>query len=198
MVFSFINSSYFNSFILTPTRPFEPIVISILEFYRTNTTKTTTTIVLLAKLHHLYKDNALETIIQTNPYIFLRQRREKKMLKSHLQQSTKSLIPWSTKPFDFSREILDFFPINILSKNHRKNKKNNNFIVHYNVAKSTKAVLGSTKKSMGVKVVVKVQKSVGGTNLGLSRGLDDLLGKSLLVWIVAAELDPSKYSFTHA
>ncbi|KAH0775254.1 hypothetical protein KY290_012391 [Solanum tuberosum] len=43
---------------------------------------------------------------------------------------------------------------------------------------------------MGVKVVVKVQKSVGGTNFGLSRGLDDLLGKSLLLWIVAAELDP--------
>ncbi|XP_049405483.1 linoleate 13S-lipoxygenase 2-1, chloroplastic-like [Solanum stenotomum] len=113
------------------------------------------------------------------------------MLKSHLQQSTKSLIPWSTKPFIFSREILVFFPINILSnKNPRKNQKKNNFIVHYNAANSTKAVLSSTKKSMGVKVVVKVQKSVGGTNLGLSRGLDDLLGKSLLLWIVAAELDP--------
>ncbi|XP_049347221.1 LOW QUALITY PROTEIN: linoleate 13S-lipoxygenase 2-1, chloroplastic-like [Solanum verrucosum] len=113
------------------------------------------------------------------------------MLKSHLQQSTKSLIPWSTKPFIFSREILVFFPINILSnKNPRKNQKKNNFIVHYNAANSTKAVLSSTKKSMGVKVVVKVQKSVGGTNFGLSRGLDDLLGKSLLLWIVAAELDP--------
>ncbi|KAK4727905.1 hypothetical protein R3W88_032822 [Solanum pinnatisectum] len=108
------------------------------------------------------------------------------MLKSHLQQSTKSLIPWSTKPFIFSREILVVFPINILSKNQKKN----NFIVHYNAANSTKAVLSSTKKSMGVKVVVKVQKSVGGTNLGLSRGLDGLLGKSLLLWIVAAELDP--------
>ncbi|WMV60358.1 hypothetical protein MTR67_053743 [Solanum verrucosum] len=113
------------------------------------------------------------------------------MLKSHLQQSTKSLIPWSTKPFIFSREILVFFPINILSnKNPRKNQKKNNFIVHYKAANSTKAVLSSTKKSMGVKLVVKVQKSVGGTNFGLSRGLDDLLGKSLLLWIVAAELDP--------
>ncbi|XP_060196668.1 linoleate 13S-lipoxygenase 2-1, chloroplastic-like [Lycium barbarum] len=106
----------------------------------------------------------------------------------HASQSTKTLIPWSTKPL-ISGEILASFPINILNKNIGQNKKKN-FRVHYNAANSTKAVLTSTEKSTGVKAVVTVQKTV---NLSLSRGLDDigdLLGKSLLLWIVAAELDP--------
>ncbi|WMV06871.1 hypothetical protein MTR67_000256, partial [Solanum verrucosum] len=111
------------------------------------------------------------------------------MLKPQLQQSsqsTKTLIPsWNTNPL-----FLASFPINILNKNFRLKKKNN-FRVHhnYNGANTTKAVLNSTEISTGVKAVVTVQKQV---NLNLSRGLDDigdLLGKSLLLWIVAAELD---------
>ncbi|MCD7466628.1 hypothetical protein HAX54_003475 [Datura stramonium] len=114
------------------------------------------------------------------------------MLKPHFQQSTKTLVPSSTKPF-ISREILALFPTNILNNNLRINqkKKNKNFRVHnYSKANSTKAVLSSTEKSTSVKAVVIVQKAV---NLSLSRGLDDigdLLGKSLLLWIVAADLDP--------
>ncbi|XP_060196669.1 linoleate 13S-lipoxygenase 2-1, chloroplastic-like [Lycium barbarum] len=113
------------------------------------------------------------------------------MLKPQLQQasqSTKTLFPLSTKPF-ISGEILATFPINILNKNiGQKSKKN--FRVQYNAANSTKAVLTSTEKSTGVKAVVTVQRTV---NLSLSRGLDDigdLLGKSLLLSVVAAELDP--------
>ncbi|PHT59204.1 Linoleate 13S-lipoxygenase 2-1, chloroplastic [Capsicum baccatum] len=112
------------------------------------------------------------------------------MLKLHLQQSpqsTKPLIPWSTKPISLAS-----FPINVLNENFGIKNKKNNFRIHHNynnAANSTKAVL-STEKSTGVKVVVTVQKQV---NISLSRGLDDigdLLGKSLLLWIVAAELDP--------
>ncbi|XP_070018552.1 linoleate 13S-lipoxygenase 2-1, chloroplastic-like [Nicotiana sylvestris] len=117
------------------------------------------------------------------------------MLKPQLHQtsqSTKTLIPWSSTRSFISGEILASFPINILNKNLRQNQKKN-FRVHYNAANSTKAVLSSTEKSTSVKAVITVQKTVGGTNLSLTRGLDDigdLLGKTLLLWIVAAELDP--------
>ncbi|PHT59203.1 Linoleate 13S-lipoxygenase 2-1, chloroplastic [Capsicum baccatum] len=109
------------------------------------------------------------------------------MLKPNLQQSSqsiKTLIPWSSKPL-----VLASLPINILNENFRLKKKKN-IRIHYNSTNSTKAVLSSTKKSTDIKIVVNVQKNVGGTNLGLSRRLDDLFGKSLLLWIVAAELDP--------
>ncbi|KAH0732823.1 hypothetical protein KY289_004011 [Solanum tuberosum] len=122
------------------------------------------------------------------------------MLKPQLQQSsqsTKTLIPyWDTKPLSLAS-----FPINILNnKNLRVNKKKKNFI--------TKAVVSSTEnstyvqssnieKSTSGKALVIVQRTVGGTNLSFTRGLDDigdLFGKSLFLSIVAAELDPSKYS----
>nr|XP_016478969.1 PREDICTED: linoleate 13S-lipoxygenase 2-1, chloroplastic-like [Nicotiana tabacum] len=115
------------------------------------------------------------------------------MLKPQLHQtsqSIKTLIPWSTTKSFVSGEILASFPINILNKNLRQKK---NFRVHYYAANSTKAVLSSTEKSTSVKAVVTVQKTVGGTNLALTRGLDDigdLLGKTLLLEIVADELDP--------
>ncbi|KAG8389060.1 hypothetical protein BUALT_Bualt02G0190000 [Buddleja alternifolia] len=58
-----------------------------------------------------------------------------------------------------------------------------------------KALLASAKKSADVKAIITVLPSVGDTltHLGSSQGLDiadDLLGKSLLVELVAAELDP--------
>lgn len=60
-----------------------------------------------------------------------------------------------------------------------------------------KALLTSTKKSTSVKVVITVIETVGGvlSHLGLSEGLDgvaDLLGRSLLVELVPAEVDASK------
>lgn len=64
-----------------------------------------------------------------------------------------------------------------------------------------KAVFTSTKKSTTVKAMVTVLETVGGalTHLGLDRGLDDiadLLGRSLLIELVAAELDAGKYLCT--
>ena len=49
-----------------------------------------------------------------------------------------------------------------------------------------------------MKAIVTVKPTVGGllSNLGIDRGLDDiqdLLGKTLLLELVQAELDPSKY-----
>ncbi|KAK4724445.1 hypothetical protein R3W88_027224 [Solanum pinnatisectum] len=117
------------------------------------------------------------------------------MLKPQLQQSsksTKTLIPyWNTKPL-----CLASFPINILNNKNFRVKKKKNF--------STKAVVSSTEKSTYVqssnvekstsgKAIVVVQRTVGGTNLSLTRGLDDigdLFGRSLFLSIVAAELDP--------
>ncbi|MQL93596.1 hypothetical protein Taro_026237 [Colocasia esculenta] len=57
------------------------------------------------------------------------------------------------------------------------------------------AVTRTQESSTKVKAVVTVKITVGGllTNVGLSRGLDDitdLLGKSLYVELVSAELDP--------
>lgn len=63
---------------------------------------------------------------------------------------------------------------------------------------AVKAVLAPTKKSTTVKAVVTVLQTVGGflTHFGLDAGLDeitDLLGRTLLVELVAAELDAGKY-----
>lgn len=117
------------------------------------------------------------------------------MLKPQLQQSsqsTKTLIPyWKTKPL-----CLASIPINTLNNKNLRVKKKKNFI--------TKAVVSSTENSSYVqssnienstsgKAIVIVQRTVGGTNLSLTRGLDDigdLFGRSLFLSIVAADLDP--------
>ena len=57
----------------------------------------------------------------------------------------------------------------------------------------------ATEKSIKVKAVVTVKPTVRGflSNLGIQRGLDDikdLLGKTLLLELVSAELDPGKCS----
>ncbi|KAH0780550.1 hypothetical protein KY290_000148 [Solanum tuberosum] len=122
------------------------------------------------------------------------------MLKPQIQQSsqsTKTLIPyWNTKPL-----FLASFPINILNnKNLRVNKKKKNFITKVVVSStenSTYVQSSNIEKSTSGKALVIVQRTVGGTNFSFTRGLDDigdLFGRSLLLSIVAAELDPSKYS----
>lgn len=63
------------------------------------------------------------------------------------------------------------------------------------------AVASGAQKEVAVKGAVTVQLTVGGflSNLGWTRGLDDisdLLGKTLLLELVSAELDPSKYGRT--
>ena len=57
----------------------------------------------------------------------------------------------------------------------------------------------SSQKPVSVKAVITVIEKVGAalTHLGLSRGLDeiaDLLGRTILVELVAADLDSSKYN----
>lgn len=68
------------------------------------------------------------------------------------------------------------------------------------VRSTIKAVKTLTKKSTttDVKAVITVQQTVGGvlTHLGLSGGLDfivDVLGRTLLIELIAAEVDPGKF-----
>lgn len=61
------------------------------------------------------------------------------------------------------------------------------------------SVTASPIKTISLKAVITVQLTVGGilSNLSLTRALDDigdLLGKSLLLELVAAETDPSKFN----
>lgn len=63
-----------------------------------------------------------------------------------------------------------------------------------------KAVASLAEESTAIKVkaVVTVKQTIGGlmTSVGIERGLDDikdLLGKTLLLELVSAELDPSKF-----
>lgn len=67
--------------------------------------------------------------------------------------------------------------------------------------KSTVAI--ETQKSVNVKAVLSVQVTIGGflSSIGLKQGLNcitDLLGKSLLLELVSAELDPGKCFNFHA
>lgn len=77
-------------------------------------------------------------------------------------------------------------------------KKCRNVRVGY-VPSSIKAVAVDPQTSISVKATITVKLSVTGflsSLVGLSRGLDDiadLLGKSLLLELVSAELDPSEY-----
>lgn len=63
---------------------------------------------------------------------------------------------------------------------------------------NVKAVARGVEKEVAVKGAVTVQLTVGGflSSLGWTRGLDDisdLLGKTLLLELVSADIDPSKY-----
>ena len=76
--------------------------------------------------------------------------------------------------------------------------KQNVRVVRFSNSSNIKAVASSTEKSVSVKAVVTVKRTVTGffSNLGIERGLDDvkdLLGKTLLLELVHTELDPSKY-----
>jgi lipoxygenase len=68
-------------------------------------------------------------------------------------------------------------------------------------SRNIKAVASSTEEATSVKATVTVKVTVGGflSNLiGIDRGLDDikdLIGKTLHLELVSAELDPSKYRF---
>ena len=117
----------------------------------------------------------------------------------HQSQCPQALFYSLPKPF-IHGGILAFPVCTRPSESHifpykKQNKKLRQGFTSGNV----KAVVSDiAEKSVRVKAVVTVNPTVGGilTNLGLQRGLDDiqdLLGKSLLLELVSAELDPSKY-----
>ncbi|KAG8389055.1 hypothetical protein BUALT_Bualt02G0189500 [Buddleja alternifolia] len=113
------------------------------------------------------------------------------MLKTN-STSPQTLVPMH-RPFLSGQGNAASFPI--AHKNCFSTKNSRSLRLLRRASTGVKAVLTSTEKSTSVKAVITVLQTVGGalTHLGLSRGLDDiadLLGKSLLIELVAAELDP--------
>jgi lipoxygenase len=91
----------------------------------------------------------------------------------------------------------------IISRHSFQKKKKNVGVGFIPTSNNIKAVASTTEneKATSVEAIVTVKITVGGflSNLGIDRGLDDikdLLGKTLLLELVSAELDPSKYCFT--
>lgn len=111
--------------------------------------------------------------------------------------NSKTLFPWH-KPFISGKAGTTTFSTLQKQNNSKKNKC---FRVRcISGSNKIKAVASpaATNKSTRVLATVIVQVTVGGllSNLGWNRVLDemnDLLGKSLLLELVAAEVDPSKY-----
>uniref|UniRef100_A0A5B6ZC57 Lipoxygenase n=1 Tax=Davidia involucrata TaxID=16924 RepID=A0A5B6ZC57_DAVIN len=118
------------------------------------------------------------------------------MLKAptvHQSHTAQLLLPWH-KPF-VSGKGSPLLPVRPTPAFHGHGKRKN-FRVRY-VPSNIKAVVVTTgsEEPPSIKAVVTVQYTVGGflSNLGLSRGLDDiadLLGKTLYLELVSAELDP--------
>ncbi|KAA8549576.1 hypothetical protein F0562_001406 [Nyssa sinensis] len=108
----------------------------------------------------------------------------------HQSHAAQLLFPWN-KPF-VSGTGSPLLPVRMTPAFHGKRR---NFGVRY-VPTNIKAIATTgTEKSTSIKVVVTVQLTVGGlfSNLGLSRGLDDitdLFGKTLYLELVSADLDP--------
>lgn len=113
----------------------------------------------------------------------------------HQPQSIKPLFPLS-RPFLHGNYGHAFRPVQSTSSLFKGSPKLRIGSVPRN---TIKAIATSTEKSIKVKAVVTVKPTVGGflSNISLDQGLDDLgdlFGKSLLLELVSAELDPSKYS----
>ena len=90
----------------------------------------------------------------------------------------------------------------IISRHSFQKKKKNVGVCFIPTSNNIKAVASTTEdeKATSVEAIVTVKLTVGGflSNLGIDRGLDDikdLLGKTLHLELVSAELDPSKYCF---
>ncbi|KAK4608274.1 hypothetical protein RGQ29_001901 [Quercus rubra] len=115
------------------------------------------------------------------------------MLKPQLHLSNSTKVPFLLhKPF-----IHGNFNASLPISMHSFCRKNKHIVrVGFNPNNiKAQAVASSTEKSVSVKAIVTVKPTVGGflTNLGIDRGLDDvqdLLGKTLLLELVQAELDP--------
>lgn len=111
---------------------------------------------------------------------------------SKSQTSHQSLLP-NYKPF-----ILGSGNASFAAKRKFKSVRKHENVCVGRGNSTIKAVQTSTEKSATTSIVtavITVQQTVGGalTHLGLSRGLDDIgdvLGRTLLIELVAAELDP--------
>ncbi|XVF47463.1 hypothetical protein PTKIN_Ptkin03bG0110500 [Pterospermum kingtungense] len=122
------------------------------------------------------------------------------MLKPHVQRSnsTKTLLLPLHTPF-FQRTGCTFLPVNSRPSSASFRKTGKPFKPGFVPYKIKAAVASSVSDDIDavstVKALVTVKQTVGGflSNLGLQRGLDDiqdLLGKSILLELVSAELDP--------
>lgn len=115
-----------------------------------------------------------------------------KSTQVQLSHITQTVIPFH-KPFRT-------FPIPWLKSASRQGQ-NNRLIKSRSFPGSIKAIATSDQeKSTSVKAVVMVKVIAGGllSNLGITRGLDDitdLFGKSVLLELVSTELDASKYLY---
>ncbi|XP_057797967.1 linoleate 13S-lipoxygenase 2-1, chloroplastic [Salvia miltiorrhiza] len=102
--------------------------------------------------------------------------------------TNQTLLPLYNHFLSGARNVASSFPIPSRSKQRSVRLRRR-------ASNGVKALLTSTKKSTSVKVVITALETVGGplTHLTESLGLDgitDLLGKTLLVELVAADLDP--------
>ncbi|OMO72309.1 Lipoxygenase [Corchorus capsularis] len=117
------------------------------------------------------------------------------MLKPQICQSPsiKTLLPLHKAFLNGSASGHSSFPIKY-SKSSSINKTRKNVKVGY-FSNNIRAVFNAVEKGASVKAIVTVKQTVTGSlaNLGISRGLDDiqdLLGRTLLLELVSAELDP--------
>ncbi|KAF5735752.1 linoleate 13S-lipoxygenase 2-1 chloroplastic-like [Tripterygium wilfordii] len=117
----------------------------------------------------------------------------KPQVHNHQSHFPISLIPLP-KPFIHGKNQASF--LGQQSSFRLNNKAPINVKVRFNPARNIKAIAGvDAEQSVKVKGVVTVIPTVGGflTNVGIERGIDDikdLFGKSILLELVSAELDP--------
>ena len=112
--------------------------------------------------------------------------------QSHLSTKIRFLLP---KPFIHGSGHASF-PVYSRSLSTKANKKVRAGYKHGSI----KSIASVTQQSTDVKAVVTVKQTVVDfwTEIGIERGLDDLtdlFGKTLLLELVSAELDPSKQCF---
>lgn len=118
------------------------------------------------------------------------------MLKHNFHTShcgtAQAIVPLHNPFLSSEVNVASSFPLPPRSKQSKRRLR------HASV-NGVRALLTSTEKSTSVKAVITVLETVGGalTHLGLDLALDgitDVLGRTLSVELVAAELDASKYT----
>lgn len=109
-------------------------------------------------------------------------------------KNTSSSFAWQKRPIFITGDGVVSFPDLCKPISGKAQKKNCSSITTIKAIASSNS---GTEKSTSVKATVSVLSTVGTnlSNLGLDRASDDiadLLGKTLLLELVAAEVDPSK------